>query len=106
MSKINKPLGLSDRLGFGKHNGKTVRQVLENESDVGWLLWIRYEKRKSGEPMFDDTVSALLDKVITADPKRWMKFAITKLSPLGRPIAGLTTQPDRAEQYDDSWGVF
>ena len=36
-----KPLGFNHQLGFGKHSGKTVRQVASDEKDIGWSLWIR-----------------------------------------------------------------
>lgn len=102
-----KPLGLKDVVDFGKHKGSTVKQILHDHYDAGWLLWIRLEKHKQGETMFDAEVNGLLDKVISSDKGRWGKFRVKDTAaPGSTPIAGLTTQPDRSEQYDESWGAF
>lgn len=102
-----KPLGFNQQLGFGKHSGKTVRQVASDEKDVGWLLWIRKEKHKQGEQMFDDAVNEFLDKAIKTNRKQWSKFAVGDMPmPGSMPIEGLTTQPDRSEAYDEKWGAF
>lgn len=102
-----KPLGLKDVVVFGKHKGKTVKQILHDESDAGWLLWIRLEKHKQGETMFDAEVNGLLNKVISSDKGRWGKFRVKESAAPGTiPIAGLTTQPDYSEAYDEKWGAF
>lgn len=102
-----KPLGLNDAVMFGKHKSSTVRQILLEKHDASWLLWIRLEKHKQGETMFNAEVNGLLDKVISSDKGRWGKFRVKDTAaPGSTPIAGLTTQPDRSEQYDESWGAF
>lgn len=103
-----KPLGLKDVVVFGKHKGKTVKQILLDESDAGWLLWIRLEKHKQGETMFDAEVNGLLNKVISSDKGRWGKFRVKESAAPGTiPIAGITTPaPDRSEAYDEKWGAF
>lgn len=101
-----RPIGFDQKLGFGKHSGKTVRQVASDDKDIGWLLWIRSEKHKQGEQMFDDAVNKLLDDAIKTNRKQWSKFAIGTRATPGQPIEGLTTQPDRSDQYDEKWGAF
>ena len=105
-----KPLGLKDVVAFGKHKGSTVKQILHDHSDAGWLLWIRLEKHKHGETMFDAEVNGLLDKVISSDKGRWGKFRFRvkdTAAPGTIPIAGITTPaPDRSEAYDEKWGAF
>lgn len=101
------PIGFNHKLGFGQHSGKSVRQVANDDKDVGWLLWIRLEKHKQGEQMFDADVNKFLDDAIKKNRKQWSKFAVGDMPmPGSRPIEGLTTQPDRSEAYDDKWGAF
>ena len=102
-----KPLGLKDAVMFGKHKDKTVKQILHTDSDASWLLWIRLEKHKQGETMFDAEVNGLLDKVISSDKRQYGKFRVKEsAAPGSTPIEGLTTQPDRSEAYDEKWGAF
>ncbi len=98
-------LGFKGKLGFGKHKGDSVHTVFHDKKDVGWLLWIRKEKHKQGTQMFDDAVNNALDQQIAKHRKEWGKFAIGDL-PGGKAIPGLTTQPDRSEEYNESWGAF
>lgn len=102
-----KLLGLKDVVQFGKHKGSTVKSILHDKSDASWLLWIRLEKHKQGEAMFDAEVNGLLDKVISSDKGKYGKFRVKNTAaPGSTPIAGLTTEPDRSETYDDKWGAF
>ena len=57
--------------------------------------------------MFADDVNVFLDKAIKTNRKQWGKFAVWDMSmPGSTPIAGLTTQPDRSEEYNENWGAF
>lgn len=40
--------GVNDVLTFGKHKGKTLKDVLATEAH--WACWLREEKKKSGQP--------------------------------------------------------
>ena len=102
-----KTLGLTDTVMFGKYKGSTVKHILLDRHDAGWLLWIRLEKHKQGETMFDAEVNGMLDKVISTDRGRYGKFRVSSsAAPGSTPIEGLTTQPDRSEAYDEKWGAF
>lgn len=105
-------LKLKSELHFGKHNGKTVEEVML--ADVGWLCWLRSEELKSGKNAFDTEVNELLDAVLRDDKNLHRRFgsSIGKWQEVGNPIPTVIATPEpvsvvlRESAYADGWGAW
>ena len=123
-------IGLDTVLTFGRHRGKTPRDMFGPHSDAGWLFWYRQEE---GDPaVFTNELNAMLDMKLstmsvrsrtrsgyqsTADllaKKANRKFrgvevtgiVVDELEDFPQPKAPPAPKPSPAEVYGSAWGRF
>jgi len=106
-------LSIDDKVQFGRHKTKTVREILK--IDPGWLRWIRDEKMKNGENFFTEEVDALIIQHLRASKEKGGYHLSPRLTDSGASrlkgemelVAKAATENEqRAELYKDSWGEW
>lgn len=111
--------GLNDTLTFGKHKGKTLKDVLAAEAH--WACWLREEKKKSGQPTpFTKEAHDAIDAEILKSRNLKKQYRLWKVGEAnleaildGRQMEA--QEQEQAEQkafnernaaYDNEWGAW
>lgn len=106
------PLTLNDKIVFGKHRGKTVEQVYND--DAGYLVWLRStaanDQTNPNRRLFSNEVNLLLDDVIRNSASLRKKYEIW-----GAQVDGVDVEPtvehvvasvSAQEAYQEAWGAY
>lgn len=97
-------LSLMDTLPFGKHKGKTIKEVLSQAPS--YLVWLRETRRKENADIrfFSEGVSMLLDDEIRGNPslqKNYKPWREANVQPVQ-----VTEQETFVEHAYTEWGQF
>ena len=93
-------LRLIDKIGFGKHKGRQVHQLIE--TDPEYMRWLRDEKLKHRQNLLDPEADAELQKQFKHGQKLKPRFSL-KNEELREE---LQAQTQRVEAYQDQWGEW
>lgn len=100
---INGRNGLNAVLKFGKHKGKTIGELVATGSEgVGYLVWLREEKKKAGDAtFFTGEIHSLLNDAIGKSRSLKSKYRVwtPEEMPAVMPVVAV------AGSYE-GWGAF
>lgn len=102
-------LNLTDTMPVGKHRGKRIEEVLKE--DVGYLIWMRNEKERSGDKgFFSREVLQLLNTEISKSGhlqrRGYKQWDLTESQAPAVSPAQQAKEVARAEVSYGGWGAF